>query len=78
MAEFREIELFVVMDASGDIGLGTDEENAVQHYRDNIDDSEPLVRTMHVKLKVEVPEPTVLTGTVPCSALTATLAVEEA
>ncbi len=76
MPEYREIELHVAMDADGDYGVGTDAEAAGTNYTETISsDGWQIVRRLVVKLKVEVPEPTVLTATVPCKESAATLTV---
>lgn len=66
-ANMVEVELWACVDASGDYGVGKDEEAACQAYEDDIGGTAP--RRL-VKLTVKVPAPAVveLTGEAPADA----------
>jgi len=71
------IELWVMVDADGEYGVGNDQETAEQAYADNVGGSGP---TRLIKIDASVPLPTVLAArvTIPAPAersmeLTATI-----
>ena len=60
----HEVELWVVVNADGESGVGSDEGAAVGSYDENYG-SGGVVRRIKVVLLVEVPEPTCVEVTVP-------------
>jgi hypothetical protein len=61
-----EIEVWVVIDETGDYGVGRDAECAGQSYADDIGGGDELAkRQVKVTLRVPKPKPVELVGTVP-------------
>jgi hypothetical protein len=64
MAKTCEVEIFVVVDAAGDYGVGTDAENARTHYEDSVGDltNSDGFRTLKLTVTIPLPEIMTLTG----------------
>jgi len=60
-----EIEVWVVVDANGDYGVGKDSDLAFTNYRDDIGEPDGATRLVKVLLKVPTPKPVELVGVVP-------------
>lgn len=64
------IEVWILMDESGDIGVGTSADDAKERYINDIGDVPAVTRTVCLKLQVPLPVPCVLEGTVPAGEAT--------
>lgn len=73
--EFVEIPVIVVVDSSGDYGVGRDSEDAFNNYSEQIGDVTSGMRELRATLSVELPRVTDLKATVPHQSDEATMAV---
>lgn len=71
-----EIEVWIVVDESGDYAIGKDEDEACERYTDDIGGGDNYSKR-RIKVSIQVPKPKVLelTGTVPAEAEAAELTV---
>lgn len=61
----HEIEVWVLVDASGDYGVGRVEEDAYTSYNDDIDGELAGSRMVKLTLKIELPDPLTIEATLP-------------
>lgn len=59
------IDIWVLMDAQGDYGVGRDEDDVHNNYTDNVGDMPSGTRLIKVKLSVPLPSVVEMTGDVP-------------
>lgn len=62
----HEIEVWVLVDANGDYGVGRDEDGAKDNYDSEIDNSLIGSRMVKMTLKVEMPDAVELEAAIPC------------
>ncbi len=63
---YLNIEAFLIVDKDGNVEAGPDEESAAKRYKE-LDDTDDVsaIRFIQLKLKIEIPDPIVITATLP-------------